>query len=86
MLSLGMIFPTDKEARDLEITGSVFCICHTLEDLFILFLLHLIPKIIRGYPIQIHDFDLATDNTMETYKLAIKLLINSDKNCILNYF
>ena len=42
MLSLGMIFPTDKEARDLEITGSVFCIYHTLEDLFILFLLHLI--------------------------------------------
>ena len=66
MPSLGMIFPTDKEERDLAITGIVFCIYHTLEDLFILFLFYLIPKIIRGYPIPIHDFDLASDNTMET--------------------
>lgn len=86
MLSLGMISQTVKEAGALQIGSIMFCIHHTPEGLFILFLLHLISKMTRSNSIQIHNFYLATDNIMLTEQLAIKLLISSEKNLCIELF
>lgn len=86
MLSLGMIFQTVKEAGALQIGSIMFCIHHTPEGLFILFLLHLISKMTRSNSIQIHNFYLATDNIMLTEPTCHQIAYKFRKNVCIELF
>ena len=86
MSSLGMIFQTVKEAGALQMGSIVFCIHHTPEGLFILFLLHLISKITRSNSIQIHNFYLATDNIMLTEPTCHQIAYKFRKNLCMELF